>query len=106
MPRLNGAPSVLPIDDQSIWEHLQNNDILNVFQFDSEVGSQAAKKIKPTSMMEMADANGLMRLMTAEKGQETPMDKYIRFKNDISQWYAEMDSYGLTKQEQEYLKPY
>ena len=99
-------PSVLPIDDQSIWEHLQNNDILNVFQFDSEVGSQAAKKIKPTSMMEMADANGLMRLMTAEKGQETPMDKYIRFKNDISQWYAEMDSYGLTKQEQEYLKPY
>ena len=65
-----------------------------------------AKKIKPTSMMEMADANGLMRLMTAEKGQETPMEKYIRFKNDISQWYKEMDEYGLTKEEQEYLKPY
>ena len=99
-------PNVLPINDQSIWKHLHDNDILNVFQFDSEVGSQAAKKIKPTSMMEMADANGLMRLMTAEKGQETPMEKYIRFKNDISQWYKEMDEYGLTKEEQEYLKPY
>lgn len=99
-------PNVLPINKKEIWEHLHNNDILNVFQFDSEVGSQAAKKIKPTSMMEMADANGLMRLMTAEKGQETPMDKYIRFKNDISQWYKEMDEYGLTKEEQAHLEPY
>ena len=99
-------PNVLPIDDQNIWEHLQKNDILNIFQFDSEVGSQAAKKIKPQSMLEMADANGLMRLMATEKGAESPMDKYIRFKNDISQWYQEMNDYGLTKEEQEYLKPY
>jgi DNA polymerase-3 subunit alpha len=69
-------------------------------------GSQAAKKIKPRSIMEMADANGLMRLMTSEKGQETPMEKYIRFKNDINLWYQEMNEYGLTKEEQETLKPY
>jgi DNA polymerase-3 subunit alpha len=56
--------------------------------------------------MEMADANGLMRLMTAEKGQETPMEKYIRFKNNINLWYKEMDSYGLTKKEQKVLEPY
>ena len=54
----------------------------------------------------MADANGLMRLMTAEKGQESPMEKYIRFKNNIELWYEEMDEYGLTKNEQEILKPY
>ena len=69
-------------------------------------GSQAAKKIKPRSILEMADANGLMRLMTAEKGQESPMEKYVRFKNDINLWYDEMDKYGLTKEEQEILKPY
>ena len=69
-------------------------------------GSQAAKKIKPESMMEMADANGLMRLMTAEKGQESPMEKYIRFKNDISLWYKEMREYGLTQNEQKVLEPY
>lgn len=99
-------PNVLPIEDQDIWKALQENSVLNIFQFDSEVGSQAAKKIKPKSMLEMADANGLMRLMAAEKGQESPMDKYIRYKNNINLWYQEMDNYGLTKEEQEYLKPY
>jgi len=47
-----------------------------------------------------------MRLMTAEKGQESPMEKYVRFKNNISLWYKEMDKAGLTKDEQEVLKPY
>ena len=99
-------PSVLPLDDQNCWKALRTNSVLNVFQFDSDVGSQAAKKIKPMSILEMADANGLMRLMTAEKGEETPMEKYIRFKNNINLWYQEMDEYGLTKEEQEILKPH
>ena len=76
-------PEVLPLDNESIWKALRENSVLNVFQFDSDVGSQAAKKIKPTNILEMADANGLMRLMTAEKGQQTPMEKYIEFKNNI-----------------------
>ena len=99
-------PSVLPIEEDKYWKVLQDNSVLNIFQFDSDVGSQAAKKIKPTNIMEMADANGLMRLMTAEKGQESPMDKYIRFKNNINLWYKEMDEYGLTKEEQKTLEPY
>ena len=99
-------PNVLPIEDKNIWKVLQVNSVLNIFQFDSEVGSQAAKKIKPSSMLEMADANGLMRLMTSEKGQETPMEKYIKYKNDITGWYKEMDSYGLTQEEQKVIEPY
>ena len=51
-------PEVLPLEDKRIWKALQNNSVLNVFQFDSDVGSQAAKKIKPTNILEMADANG------------------------------------------------
>lgn len=99
-------PNVLPIDDIEIWKNIQNVNVIDLFQFDSDIGAQAAKKIKPSSMLELADANGLMRLMTAEKGAETPMDKYVRFKNDISQWYTEMELYGLTKAEQEVLKPH
>ena len=99
-------PSVLPIEDQKIWVQLHTNNVLNIFQFDSDIGSQAAKKIKPRTILEMADANGLMRLMTAEKGEETPMDKYIRFKNDINLWYKEMKEYGLTIEEQKTLEPY
>ena len=47
-----------------------------------------------------------MRLMTAEKGEETPMEKYVRYKNNINLWYQEMKEYGLTPEEQETIKPY
>lgn len=99
-------PEELPIDNAEIWKLLQENSIINIFQFDSDVGSQAAKKIKPSSILEMADANGLMRLMTSEKGQETPMEKYIRYKKDISLWYKEMKEYGLTEKEIKTVEPY
>ena len=99
-------PNVLPIEDDRYWKVIQENSVLNIFQFDSDVGSQAAKKIKPTNIIELSDANGLMRLMTSEKGQESPMEKYIRFKNNIDLWYKEMDEYGLTKEEQKILEPY
>ena len=44
--------------------------------------------------------------MASEPGAEMPLDKYVRYKNDINQWYNEMTNCGLTKQEQEYVKPY
>lgn len=99
-------PSVIPQDDKKMWDALANGDVLGCFQFDSNVGTQAAKKIRPQTPLEMADANGLMRLMTSEKGAETPMEKYVRFKNNISLWYKEMDSQDLTKAEQKTLEPH
>ena len=99
-------PNVLPLDRQDIWDAIRDGKVINVFQFDSEVGSQAAKKIKPQTILELSDANGLMRLMTSEPGAETPMEKYIKFKNDISLWYKEMREYGLTQAEQKTLEPY
>ena len=99
-------PDILDINREDVWKNIQENKILNVFQFDSDVGSQAAKKIKPSNMIELADANGLMRLMTAEKGAETPMEKYIRFKNNLALWYKEMELAGLTQEEMKILEPY
>jgi DNA polymerase-3 subunit alpha len=99
-------PDVLDINDKDVWDNIKNGSILNIFQFDSDIGAQAAKKIQPSSMMELADANGLMRLMTAEKGAETPMEKYIRFKNNLELWYDEMRLAGLTEEEVETLEPY
>ena len=99
-------PNVLPMDDKRVWKAIQNGEVINVFQFDSDVGSQAAKKIKPQTILELTDANGLMRLMTAEKGAETPMEKYIRFKNNIDLWYTEMRYCGLTEKEQTTIEPY
>lgn len=99
-------PAVLPQDDEKMWDALANGDVIGCFQFDSAVGAQAAKKIRPHNPLEMADANGLMRLMTSEPGAETPMEKYVRYKNNISLWYQEMDNNGLTEQEQKTLEPY
>ena len=99
-------PNVLPLDRQDVWDAIRDGKVINIFQFDSQIGSQAAKKIKPKTILELSDANGLMRLMTAEQGAETPMDKYIRFKNNIKLWYNEMDRYGLNKEEQKTLEPY
>lgn len=98
-------PNVIPLENQEIWDALANVSVINTFQFDSLVGAQAAKKLRPQNVLEMADANGLMRL-SGEEGEERPMDKYVRFKNNISLWYEEMDKFGLTKEEQRAIEPY
>ena len=41
-----------------------------------------------------------------EDGEERPIDKYARFKKDISLWYKEMSDFGLTIEEQKILEPY
>lgn len=99
-------PNVLPQNDEKMWSALAKGKVLSCFQFDSAVGAQAAKKIKPHSPLEMSDANGLMRLMANEETGEMPLDKYVRFKNNISLWYEEMDEAGLTKEEEKTLEPY
>ena len=98
-------PEVLPQNDEKMWNALANNEVICCFQFDSPVGAQAAKKIRPKSMQEMSDANGLMRLM-ASPGEELPLDKYVRYKNNIQLWYNEMDREGLNKEQQRVLEPY
>lgn len=52
-------PNVLPQEDDKMWNALANNEVISCFQFDSTVGAQAAKKIRPHTPLEMADANGL-----------------------------------------------
>ena len=51
-------PGVLPLDDEKIWDALDNASVINTFQFDSPVGIQAAKTLKPRNILEMSDANG------------------------------------------------
>ena len=99
-------PSVLPQNDERMWKALAENSVIGCFQFDGAVGQQAAKKIKPHTALEMADANGLMRLMASEPGAEMPLDKYVKYKNNIQLWYDEMTRCGLTPAEQKVVEPY
>ena len=99
-------PNVLPLQDDKLWEAASSGKILKLFQFDTQVGGQTIKIVKPHTPKEMADCNSAMRLMASEKGGETPTERYVRMKADISQWYDEMDRWGLSKEEQKILEPY
>jgi len=90
-------PDVLEYDDEKMWEYLDNSEIISLFQFDTDVGNQAQKKIKPRSLKELALANSVMRLMSSDG--ETPMDKFARYKNDIKEAYKDMAKYGLNAKE-------
>lgn len=103
-------PDVLDYTTPEMWDWIGENKVVNLFQFDTQVGLQAVKRIKPHSLVELATANSIMRLMVSEQGAEQPIDTYIRYKNDISQWYSCMrDQYHLTEDEihtvESYLLP-
>lgn len=97
-------PSVIDYDDSHMWELVGSAAMPDLFQCDTEVGRQAMGKIRPTTVQQMASANSLMRLMPQE-GEESPVDVYVKFKNDISLWYAEMEQWGLTPEEIKILEP-
>jgi DNA polymerase III subunit alpha len=52
-------PENINLNDNRIWDALAEGNIIDVFQFNSEVGLQAAKAIKPTNPFEMTAANAL-----------------------------------------------
>ena len=90
-------PDVRNYDNPNYYEALNKGELISAFQFDSQVGSVALTSIRPTSLLEVANANSLMRLMS-DHGEQ-PMDKYIRYKNDINEWYKDMEDFGLTPEE-------
>lgn len=100
-------PDVLDYDTKEMWDMVADNTVMDLFQFDTQVGLQAAKAIKPHSLVELATASSIMRLMVKEEGAEQPIDTYIRYKNDISRWYENMkENYHLTQDEIKTVEPY
>jgi DNA polymerase-3 subunit alpha len=98
-------PDVINLKDEKIWDTLASGTVVDLFQFDSPVGGQAIKSILPRNPLQMMMANALTRL-TGEKGEERPIEKYVRFKNNIQLWYRECNQWGLTEEEIKILEPY
>lgn len=98
-------PDRLPLEDDKLWDAIDRADILALFQLNTAVGGNIVRQLQPRNVEELTACNALMRLM-GEDGQERPADRYARLKQDISQWYAEMDAIGLTKDEQEVMEKY
>ncbi|MED0780874.1 DNA polymerase III subunit alpha [Bacillus siamensis] len=95
-------PDTLEYNSKRIWEMAGEGEIMDLFQFDTEVGNQSVVKVKPKNLLETAVTNSLMRLMS--EGEEQPVDTYVRFKKDIDHWYQEMRNYNLNSEEMDVLK--
>lgn len=87
-------------DNKEMWGLLPI--MPSAFQYDTRSGQEALRKIGAKNLTELTLANGLMRLSIPSG--EQPMDKYVRYRNNINEWYADMDEYGIPKDEQEILK--
>ena len=88
-----------------MWKMVWNHEIQSLFQMEKQSGIQGIALTHPQSVDDLAVLNSVIRLMAQEKGAEQPLNKFARFKNDIRYWYEEMESYGLTKEEQKLLEP-
>lgn len=91
---------VLEKENLEMWKLLP--EMTAAFQYDSRAGKEALSKIGATNIIDLTLANGLMRLATSDT--EQPMDKYIRYRNNIQEWYNDMTNYGLTQEEQDIYK--
>lgn len=91
---------VLEKDDKEMWDLLPT--MTNAFQYDTRAGKEALRKIGAQNLTELTLANGLMRLAVPDG--EQPMDKYVRYRKDINEWYADMTEYGIDDFEQEIFK--
>ena len=95
------ATDELDYTSQDMYDMLFAGDIINAFQFSSETGYKTLRKLNARTFEDLISGNALMRLR-AESGEQ-PLDKYIRFKNDNTEWENEMDSYGLNEDEKAIL---
>ena len=89
-------PDVLDLTSKEMFDMLSNGDIFDAFQMSSLVARNAMRKIEPETFDEVAITNTIIRLQT---DGEQPIDKFVRYKKDIQEWYNDMNKYGLSKEE-------
>ena len=89
--------------DDKMWDMVQNHEIVSLFQMEQQSGVRGIALTHPKSVDELAVLNSVIRLMATEKGAESPLDKYTRFRNIPDAWDKEMKMYGLTDEERAIL---
>lgn len=82
-----------------VWNH----EIQSLFQMEKQSGIQGIALIHPKSVDELCVLNSVIRLMASEKGGEQPLNMWYRYRNNINDWYTEMEEYGLTDEEINWL---
>lgn len=91
-------------DAKDMWQMVWDHKILSLFQMEQPSGINGIAKLKPNSVDELAILNSVIRLMSQEKGGETPTEKLARLKANPVQWETEMAEHHLTEDEKELLR--
>ena len=86
-------------DDKEMWDMVQEHKIVSLFQMEQQSGVRGIALTHPRSVDELAVLNSVIRLMATEKGAESPLDKYARFRERPKDWDKEMIQMGLTDDE-------
>ena len=90
-------------DDEKMWDMVQNHEIVSLFQMEQQSGVRGIALTHPRSVDELAVLNSVIRLMATEKGAESPLDKYARFRENPKAWDREMQQMGLTEEQREIM---
>jgi len=101
-------PSVLDYTSPEMWKSAAENKIINIFQFDTPVALDAIKHIQPHSLLELAQANSLLRLIP-EGAAQTPVQEFSKYKKNPELFDKEIESLDITEEERKtlfkHLKP-
>ena len=90
-------------EDPAMWQMVLEHKINSLFQMEKQSGINGIALTNPTSVDELAVLNSVIRLMASEKGAEQPLDMWARYRQDITVWYREMEQYGLTDEQIDWL---
>ena len=90
-------------DDKKMWDMIQHHEVVSLFQMEQQSGTRGIALTHPRTVDELAVLNSVIRLMATEKGAESPLDKYARFRFHPNDWEQEMIQYGLTDDERAIL---
>jgi len=88
-------PDIIDFKSKEMWDILCKGELLSCFQFESSVGEQAIKLIQPQNLIDASNGNTVMRLMVDDG--EQPLERFVRYKNNISEWYKDMKKFGLNE---------
>lgn len=93
-------PDTLNYDNDKMWDILPS--VYSVFQFDTPISQKTLNAIHPHSAMDLSAANSLLRLMP-DNADETPIDRYKRYKENKQEWIDDTVAYGLNDNERDIL---
>lgn len=96
-------PDVLDYDTPEMWDSISK--MYSCFEFDTPISVKALSATHPKSVMDLSATNSLLRLMP-DNADETPIERYIRYKESKDAWLKDTTDFGLNAEEQNVLWEY